>query len=86
MNDFVVWPKSVSPGASGQQPTAASCGPAMTSAPTHADIARRAYDIYVKTGCQPDQCQRNWQRAVLSLQDEVPPTFVARESNYGARD
>lgn len=33
------------------------------AAPTHEDIARRAYEIYLEKGCPPGQCEENWLQA-----------------------
>ena len=37
---------------------------------THEDIARRAYEIYVKRGRQQDQSQYDWIQAEQELQSE----------------
>jgi hypothetical protein len=37
---------------------------------THDEIARRAYDIYVKKGRRQGQCERNWQQAENDLRSE----------------
>lgn len=42
-------------------------GPAGSPAPAHDDIARRAYDIYVKGGSQEGRCQQNWLQAEREL-------------------
>ena len=42
-------------------------GPGVITVPTHDDIARRAYDIYVKSGQKPGQCIQNWQQAEHEL-------------------
>ena len=31
--------------------------------PSHAEIAMRAYGIYVKDGCKQGRCKENWQQA-----------------------
>ena len=41
------------------------CG--VIAMPTHAEIARRAYDIYVKTGCEQGRCKQNWHQAETEL-------------------
>ena len=38
--------------------------------PTHATIATRAYDIYLKSGRKQGQCKQNWQQAEKSLHDQ----------------
>jgi hypothetical protein len=35
--------------------------------PTHAEIARRAYDIYLRNGCTQGQCEANWHQAEYEL-------------------
>jgi hypothetical protein len=35
--------------------------------PTHEEIAGRAYDIYVKSGCKQAHCKRNWHQAEHEL-------------------
>jgi hypothetical protein len=42
-------------------------GHGVTATPTHGDIAKRAYDIYVKTGCKQGQCTKNWHQAENDL-------------------
>ncbi len=46
-------------------------------APSHDDIAKRAYDIYERTGRQSGQCQHNWQQA----QDELSGCCGATEDS-----
>ena len=41
--------------------------PVPTAKPTLEDIAKRAYEIYVKNGCQPGQCEENWIQAEQEL-------------------
>jgi len=43
---------------------------ALSSMPTHDDIARRAYEIYIKKGSRQGQCERNWQQAEKDLHSE----------------
>jgi hypothetical protein len=40
---------------------------AQTTKPTIDDIAKRAYEIYVKKGCQQGQCEQNWKQAEREL-------------------
>ena len=42
-------------------------GPGVIPIPTHAEIARRAYEIYIKTGRIQGQCKQNWQHAEHDL-------------------
>lgn len=48
-----------------------------TRAPSHDEIAQRAYDIYIKNGCQPDRCQLNWAQAERELRAEMNPAVDA---------
>jgi Protein of unknown function (DUF2934) len=49
-------------------------GRGVIASPSHDDIANRAYDIYVKNGCQQGQCEKNWHQAELELRtnDDQP--------------
>jgi hypothetical protein len=38
------------------------------AAPTHDEIAGRAYEIYVENGRQEGQCEQNWHQAEYELQ------------------
>ena len=40
---------------------------ALTVKPTNKDIAKRAYEIYIEKGCQPGQCEQNWEQAEREL-------------------
>ena len=40
------------------------------SAPTHSDISRRAYEIYVNKCCLTGECKKNWLQAESELQKE----------------
>lgn len=44
------------------------CGEAKCA--SHEDIAKRAYDIYLKTGRVQGQCKQNWEQAEHSLHDQ----------------
>jgi len=44
---------------------AGCCGAAKAN---HDAIAKRAYDIYLKSGSKPGRCQQNWQQAERDLQ------------------
>ena len=35
--------------------------------PTHDEIASRAYDLYVMSGCRQGQCKQNWRQAEESF-------------------
>lgn len=42
-------------------------GPSLTAAPTHQEIAKRAYDIYVQKGRRLGDCEQNWKQAEQEL-------------------
>jgi hypothetical protein len=42
-------------------------GRGILTMPTHEDIAKRAYDIYVKGGHKEGQCKQNWHQAEHEL-------------------
>jgi hypothetical protein len=42
-------------------------GPSISGKPTHAQIAARAYEIYVKKGRPQGQCESNWLQAEKEL-------------------
>jgi hypothetical protein len=64
-------------------PIAPHPGPAVAE-PTHDDIARRAYDIYVKTGCTEGQCTQNWQAAEQALREQARTAHRHQECNSEA--
>ena len=69
-------------GASAHAPQAKSCG--ESCAPTHDDIAQRAYDIYVKAGRKQGQCKQNWQQAEQSLHDQNNAAHNSPQHGTGA--
>ena len=52
------------------RPTATPTDPTIISVSTHAQIAERAYDIYVKNGRHENQCQQNWEQAESDLRHQ----------------
>lgn len=48
---------------------APNSNPSVLQGPTHDQIAKCAYEIYVKTGRKQGQCTQNWQQAEQSLRD-----------------
>ena len=42
-------------------------GPGVITTPTHEEIAKRAYEIYVKGGRKDGQSKQNWQQAEIDL-------------------
>jgi hypothetical protein len=45
-------------------------GPLATAMPTHKDIAKRAYEIYVEKNCQQGQSELNWLQAEQELRNQ----------------
>jgi len=65
-----------------QQQAAPKVEPGLSHKPTipsQGDIARRAYDIYVKKGSRPGHCQENWQQAEQALKLEGAATCAAHK-------
>ena len=61
----------------------------VITGPTHEVIARRAYDIYLKTGRKQGQCKQNWQQAEQALSDQLEavqpgPSFSSEASAISA--
>ena len=52
----------------------AESAPGTPSEPSHEDIARRAYDIYVSKNCRKGQCQANWHQAEHELREPTVTT------------
>ena len=82
MNSFVIPPKSSYEVSASQKRAVPQSGPAMSPAPSHEDIARRAYEIYVKKGRQQGQCQQDWLQAERELRKQTvtastPQTIAA---------
>ena len=67
MNNFVIQPESTRPFAVRPDRAAPTPEPAKAPSLSHEDVARRAYDLYVKKGRQPGQCQQNWHQAEHDL-------------------
>jgi hypothetical protein len=45
-------------------------GPAATAVPTHKDIAKRAYEIYVGEDSRQGQSEHNWLQAEQELKSQ----------------
>jgi hypothetical protein len=56
-------------------------GVAGTYRPAHAEIAKRAYEIYRKRGRQQGHCERNW----LQAEQELTKEAVAQSKPSGGR-
>jgi hypothetical protein len=55
-------------------------GSAWPQVPSHEDIARRAFDIYVKKGRLQGQCRQNWWEAEQELNIENQASCVAHQN------
>ena len=55
---------------------ASQTGSAAPQAPSHNDIARRAFDIYVKKGRQQGQCRQDWQQAEQDMTKETRASHI----------
>jgi hypothetical protein len=49
-----------------------------SSAPSHEEIARRAYEIYIEKGYPQDQSEQIWQQAEQEIRDRNMATFLTR--------
>jgi len=54
-----------------QHHTTAHPSPCVNTEATHEEIARCAYEIYVKSGRTQGQCARNWDHAEEQLREEA---------------
>lgn len=59
--------------------TAPYPNPAIAVGPTHDDIARRAYDIYVKGGRKQGHSTKNWTEAEQALRANASAANAARK-------
>jgi hypothetical protein len=82
MKDFVIQPEVARVGAASQASTVPQSRPAkapVTAGPSHDAIARRAFDIYTKSGSQKGHCKRNWQQAEQELHNASVAMGAAQE-------
>ena len=52
--------------------------PIETAAPTHEDIARRAYEIYLEKGCPQGQSEQDWQQAEQEQRNRGLATHLSK--------
>jgi hypothetical protein len=57
-----------------------SGGDTFTTLPTHEQISRRAYEIYVRNGCREGQTEQNWLQAERELLTEAVKVTAAAGS------
>ena len=55
-------------------------GPAAIAMPTHKDIAKRAYEIYVEKDCHEGQSEQNWLQAEQELKNQENWLQVGRDT------
>ena len=70
MNHPLTQSKATQPPSNQQTLMAPHPGSAETTRPTHDEIAKRAYEIYLKKGRQQGQCERNWLQAEQELRKQ----------------
>jgi hypothetical protein len=71
-------PKSVHPSSPPPIYDAPVAGPVAAVAPTHEDIARRAYEIYVQKGRLQGQSEQNWRQAEWEQLNRGLATFLPK--------
>lgn len=57
---------------SGVQTAGDAKGRGAIAMPTHDEISKRAYEIYVKSGHKQGLCNQNWRQAELELRAAAP--------------
>ena len=92
MNNYVVQPKptrefqapqkSAKPQSGAVSPPGSPVPSTSSSprTPSHDEIARRAYDIYLKTGSKQGRCKQNWLQAENELRKPVVTAGAPRLS------
>jgi hypothetical protein len=53
-----------------QAEKALQSGSVSTAVLTHDEIAKRAYEIYVESGCRQDRCEHNWLQSEQELKNQ----------------
>jgi len=71
MNKYTTQSQATRELAAGQTHSDLHAGPGVVTLPTHEDIAKRAYAIYLKTGRPQGHCQQNWHQAEHELQTDA---------------
>jgi hypothetical protein len=72
--------KSAQKSSSQQTLVAAHGSSSCTARPAHADIAKRAYEIYLKSGRKQGQCERNWMQAEQELCKQAGAASGAKQA------
>jgi hypothetical protein len=80
MNQPPTQPKTTQLSSTQQTLVATHPASAPAARPAHAEIAKRAYEIYLKKGRQQGQCEQNWLQAEQELRKQATPAFQATPS------
>jgi hypothetical protein len=67
MDNFAIKPQSTHAPSTSRKQTTSQSEMTKSRAPSHEDIARRAYDIYEKNNRREGQCWHNWMQAEQEL-------------------
>ena len=89
MSKYMTQSKTVQMSAMQQGHKASHPGPAAAAVPTHKDIAKRAYEIYVERDCRQGQSELNWLQAELGYGKPRPgrgPRGLLNHTGGAARD
>jgi len=79
MSKYMTQSKATQMSAMQQGHKAAHPGSAATAVPTHKDIAKHAYEIYVEKGSQQGQSEQNWLQAEQELKNQQNWRQAGRE-------
>lgn len=83
MNQPLTQSKTTQPASKQQTPVTPHPGSTGTPRPTHAQIATRAYEIYLKKGRQQGQCEGNWLQAEQDLRKQEMSASQSKPSGGG---
>ncbi len=70
MSKYTTQSKTTQMSAMQQGQRASHPGPAAAAMPTHKDIAKRAYEIYVEKACRQGQSEQDWLQAEQELKNQ----------------
>lgn len=80
MSQYMTQPKATQMSTMQQGHKASHPGPAATAMPTHKDIAKRAYEIYVEKACRQGQGEQDWLQAERELKNQETWQQSGRET------
>ncbi|MCX5658191.1 MAG: DUF2934 domain-containing protein [Planctomycetota bacterium] len=66
--------------AAGQETRNAPTASTPSPTPTHDDIARRAYDIYIRSGKKEGRCAQNWSQAEQELKRAIAASYATPQT------